>query len=500
MARLPMLPLKLPPGVARNGTRYQVKGRWYDASQIRWVDDIMQPIGGWAAITTTPLADPARGMLAWRTNSGGRFFAVGTPSKLWVGKGDATLYDITPAGYVGGFPNGVEQLGYGGSTYGTGTYGTPRAGGVYLPPSTWQLDTWGDNLVACAKGDGKIYQWALATGTPAAVVTNAPTNNIGMLVTEQRHLMALGAGGNGRLLKWSGVENNTLWTPDPTNEAGSIELVTSGTIMRGVRVRGQILVLTNVDAHVATYLAQPLIWGRDKIGDQCGLIGPNAVVVAGNTAFWMSDKRFWQYDGASVQELPCEVADYVFNNMNISQAEKFFAGSNGAFEEVQWNYCGPGVSEPDRYVAYNYKRGFWMLGSLPRAAWVDKSVFPTPMAVGTDGLVYNHETGTLGNGSSRVGAVYAETSALEAANGDNFLELSQMITDEKTLGDIQFKFRGRDTPNDTEYSYGPFLARADGYVDSRLSGRQLVMRVEPVTDNAWQLGIVRWDAKSGSRR
>jgi hypothetical protein len=460
----------------------------------------MQPIGGWAAITTTPLAHPARGMLAWRTNGGGRFYAVGTSTQLIVGKGDATVFDVTPAGFTAGSDNAVEQLGYGGSTYGTGTYGTPRASGNFLPPMTWQLDTWGEHLVACAKGDGKIYEWALATGTPAAVVTNAPTNNLGMLVTEQRHLMALGASGNGRLLKWSDVENNTLWAAAATNEAGSIELVTPGTIMRGVRVRGQILVLTNVDAHAVTYLGQPLIFARGKVGDQCGLIGPNAIVVAGNAAWWMSDKRFWMYDGAAVQEVPCDVADYVFNNMNASQSEKFYAGSNGTFEEVQWNYCGTGSSEPDRYVAYNYKNQHWMIGALPRSSWVDKGAFPTPMAVGADGLIYNHETTSLANGASRVGSVYAETGALESGNGDRFVELNQMITDEKTLGDIQFNFTARETPNGVDYAFGPFLARADGYVDARLAGRQIVMRVTPTTDNAWQLGRIRWDAVETSGR
>ena len=499
--KLPFQPIALPPGVNREGTRYQVAGRWYDANQVRWVDGIMQPIGGWSAITTEPLAHPARGMLAWRTNSAARWYAVGTSTQLIVGDGSSSTWDITPVGFTAGGDNALEQLGYGGSTFGTGAFGVARPGGTFTPPMTWQLDAWGEDLVACATGDGKLYQWTLATGTPAAVITNAPTNNAGLIVTDQRHLMALGAGGNGKLLQWTDVEDNTVWTPLTTNEAGQIPLVTNGTILRGVRVRGQILVLTNVDAHQVTYIGQPLIFSRQRIGDQCGLIGPNAVVVAGDVAYWMSDKRFWFYDGSAVQELPCEVADYIFNGgMNVEQGYKVAASSNGLYEEVTWDYCSPGVSEPDRYVSYNYRNGYWMIGSLGRTARIDKGAFPSPMAVGTDGLIYNHEVGTLANGASRVGVVYAETGALETGNGDRITDVQQIITDEKTLGDTRLSFRTRFVPNGVEYDWGPFDTRTDGYIDARFTGRQVVMRVDQYTDNAWQLGKMRWDARATSGR
>ena len=51
-------------------------------------------------------------------------------------------------------------------------------------------------MLACNEDDGKIYEWQLGTGTPAAVLSNAPTSNLGCVVTEERFLFALGAGGN----------------------------------------------------------------------------------------------------------------------------------------------------------------------------------------------------------------------------------------------------------------------------------------------------------------
>ena len=44
-----------------------------------------------------------------------------------------------------------------------------------------------------------------------------------------------GAGGNPRKVQWSDREDNTLWTPAATNEAGDLELNTSGQIMAGIK-------------------------------------------------------------------------------------------------------------------------------------------------------------------------------------------------------------------------------------------------------------------------
>lgn len=40
-------PLKFPPGVKRNGTEYQAKGRWIDSNLVRFLEDSVRPIGGW---------------------------------------------------------------------------------------------------------------------------------------------------------------------------------------------------------------------------------------------------------------------------------------------------------------------------------------------------------------------------------------------------------------------------------------------------------------------
>ena len=124
--------------------------------------------------------------------------------------------------------------------------------------------------MACSTSDGKIYEWTLNTATPAAVVTNAPTGNKGLFVTEERFIFALQADGNPRKIAWCDREDNTAWTAAATNEAGDIELQTNGEIMCAVRMRGRTLILTSSDAHIATYQGAPFVYGFERVGTACG--------------------------------------------------------------------------------------------------------------------------------------------------------------------------------------------------------------------------------------
>lgn len=47
-----LISLRLPPGIFRNGTKYQAKGRWFDANLVRWHEGAMLPWGGWSPILT----------------------------------------------------------------------------------------------------------------------------------------------------------------------------------------------------------------------------------------------------------------------------------------------------------------------------------------------------------------------------------------------------------------------------------------------------------------
>jgi hypothetical protein len=367
-------------------------------------------------------------------------------------------------------------------------------GGSYGEATTWSLDNWGEFLVACSTADGRLLEWDLDVANNAAPIANAPIDNLGLVVTEERFLFALGAGGNPRKVQWCDREDNTTWTPDVANEAGDLELQTPGQIMLGIRTRGQTLIITDQDAHAATYQGPPFVYGFQRVGSSCGVISRKAAAVVDEGVFWMGQRGFYGYAGGTVQDVPCEVNDYIFESLNTSQRSKIFAVSNQAFNEIWWFYPSEGEDENDRYVSYNYAERHWATGMIARTAGFDAGVFQQPILFSDDGIAYDHEVGLQYDGSTP----FAETGPITLGNGDQVMAATMLIPDEKTQGDVTATFKTRFHPNDTERSYGPYAM--SNPTDVRFTGRQIRMRVEAARLADWRVGIMRLEAKPGGMR
>ena len=490
-----LIPLDIPPGQYRNGTDFQASNRWRDASLVRWHDGSMRPVGGWTTRKASAFASAPRAMLSWLDNSSDSYLAGGTYNKLYYVNPSHTVYDITPSGLTSGNLNGVINLGYGGGFFGAGNWGSaPTSSGVYQEATTWSLDTWGEYLMACSSKDGKIYEWQLNTSVVAQQVSNAPVSNKGIVVTEERFVFALGAGGNPRKVAWCDQENNTSWTASATNQAGDFELQTVGQIMLGLRMRGRTLILTDNDAHVATYSGAPFVYGFERVGTACGVASRRGAVAIDEGAFWIGRKGFFQFDGSVASEIPCEVSDYVFDDMNTAQISKVYAVHNSQHGEIWWFYPSGSSNENDRYVALDYKEGHWSTGELDRTAGVDTGVFGNPIWADASGNLYNQETGYT-HGSTKP---YAESGSISLGNGDSIMKVTQLIPDEKTQGQVEVTFKTRFYPNDSETSHGAFTL--GNPTDVRFQGRQVRIKVQGTGNDNWRSGIMRIEANPGGRR
>ena len=492
-----LIPLQIPPGVYRNGTDFEASNRWHDANLVRWHNGSMRPVGGWSTRVSSAYAAAPRAMHAWSDNVANSNLAAGTYEKLYYTNVSGITYDITPVGFTAGSEDAVVNTAYGGTYFGTGFYGVSRPySGIFQEATTWSLDNWGEYLVACSTDDGDLYEWQLNTASPAATISNAPTSCKGLVVTEERFLFALAAGGNPRKVQWCDREDNTTWTPDATNEAGDFELQTSGQIMCGLRMRGRTLIITDNDAHIATYSGPPYVYGFERVGTACGVIARKAAVAIDQGAFWMGAQGFFAFDGSVAKEIKCDVTDYVFRDINLNQISKSYAVHNSKFGEIWWFYPSQNSLENDRYVAYDYLEGHWEVGQIDRTAGVDRGIFNDPIWADASGNLYDHELNpSLGHGAY---TPFAETGPISLGNGDSVMKVNNLIPDERNQGDVEVTFKTRFHPNDTERTYGPYSMANPTSV--RFTGRQIRMRVESAKNVSWRAGIMRIEASPGGRR
>lgn len=488
-----LFPIKLPPGIFRAGTEQQSAGRWFDCNLVRFYQNDILPIGGWRSKGLTSVTGKGRAIWSWHDNSSLTWAAVGTESNLYAMTRNGTVSDITPSGFTPGRADAVAAGGYGGGTYGSGLYGTPRADDSEIQDaSMWVLDTWGEDLVGVMSDDGIIYQWFLDIGTPAVAVTNAPSATA-LLVTQDRILMALGAENVPRRVKWSDQEDDTVWTPDATNQAGDFDLQTNGRLLFGLRVTGGNLLLTDLDCWLAAYTGDALVYNFNKKGSGCGAISRGAGINLDAQAVWMGQNGFWLYNGF-VAPLPCDVWDYVFSNLNQQQKSKITCELNSQFGEVTWHYPSGGSIEIDSYVTWNFRENHWSIGQMVRLSGVDAGVTPYSLRVDASGVIYEHEVGNAYSGAMP----YLTGGPIEIGNGDNVQYAQALIPDDRTVGDVSATFYVRFYPDDAATSFGPYTLTSK--TDLRFGGREIKVRFDGVTQSDWRIGEPKIDLLRGGMR
>lgn len=486
---MPYVPLKFPPGVVRPGTLYDAKGRWYDTDLVRWHADAMQPVGGWETwepgpVTGYPTAGAIRGLHAWRDNNHNACLALGDASALIflsVGSGA----DITPASFTTGLENATgDEWSVGGLT----------------EAQNWSFDNYGEDLVACAYSDGQILYWdtSVGAGTPAAALSSAPTGCMGVVVTPERFIVALAAGGDRRAVQWCDQEDSTDWTPTVTNQAGDFLIQTGGEILAARRGKNETLIWTDMDLHAMRYIGGQLIYSFQQVGEKCGAISRRSMAMVAGKAIWMGRRAFYVYDGY-VRPVPCEVGDYVFNDINLGQVSKVAADVRNEFGEVWWYYPSSGSTENDRYVAWDYIDDHWMIGTLSRTAGVDQGAFPLALAGNADGYVWKHETGTSyldAFGGTQM-TPHAISGPLEIAQGDRVMHVQSIIPDEATLGDVDLYIHSALFPTGTETVNGPYSPANP--TDVRITARQVRLKVQQ-DQPGWRFGTPRLDVEPGGLR
>ena len=434
----------------------------------------------------------------------------------------------------------VQSTGWGVGTWGAGGWGSSTAISASNQLRLWTHDNYGEDLIINPRGGG-IYRWVEndGLGTRAAELSTTsganlvPTLGLQVITSEtDRHLIVLGAdpinnAGTARtgaidpmLVAFSDQENPLEFEPLATNTAGSLRLSSGSAIVGGVKARQEVLIWTDTSLYSMNFIGPPLTFAVNLINEGAGLIGPKAFSNSPKGIFYMSKAGFYFYNG-SVQKLPCSVQDYVFSDIDESQAFKCFAGLNEEFSEVWFFY--PSIEddtrEISRYVIFNYEESSWSIGSLKRYSWLAAGVLNKPLAAGESSstqYIYEHEKG-FNNDQSAMDGVFVESDDIDIADGDRYVFLKKILPDILFVNEtgtnqdpaINVVVKRRDFSNQTLSTDSTTqITPSSTFSSLRSRARQVVFRFESDDDNTeddkknykWRLGSTRVEIQPSGRR
>jgi len=455
--------------------------------------------------------------------------------------GGATVgaYQITTGSAVYTVSVGWGSGGWGGINTGYTSTGwgsaAPAGVGLGVQLRLWSQSNYGEDLIFNPRGGG-LYYWdtnpnptIFDRGTLLTAGDTPDICNFVMVSDASRFVICFGVNDYGSavqnpmLIRWSDQEDYTQWTPSVTNQAGSYTLSHGSAVITALQARQEILVWTDAALYSMQYLGAPFVWGFQILADNLSIVGPNAVASANNVVYWMGVDKFYMYSGR-VETLPCTLRSYVYNDINMSQAFQFFAGTNEGFNEIWWYYCSATSTTIDKYVVYNYLERVWYYGTLARSAWLDSPLRVEPMATTYGNQLVYHETGVddgTTNPPSPITA-YVQSADFDIGDGHNFGFVYRIIPDVTFDGStvnaptLDFTVRPRQFPG-TNYgnANNPSVISSISYAGQRtynvqqfteqvyvrIRGRQMAFKVSSDTlGTAWQLGVPRIEVRADGRR
>tara|TARA_B100002019_G_scaffold293075_1_gene318600 strand:- start:187 stop:3669 length:3483 start_codon:yes stop_codon:yes gene_type:complete len=419
------------------------------------------------------------------------------------------------------------------ATYG---WGIPSSLTTTTQIRLWSHDNFGEDLLINPR-DSKIFYWERSTGIGARAVelstiegtkTSVPQICKQIMVSDRdRHVLAFGCDainadptatlGDGvqdpLLIRFSSQESATTWFPSATNTAGDLRLGSGSTFVRAIETKREILVWTDTALSSLRFIGPPFTFGLQQLANNITIAGPNAVAATEDFVFWMGIDNFYVYAGQTTQ-LPCTVKDHVFQNIDLEQLDKVYAGVNSEYGEAIWLYPSSGSTENDRYVIYNYLDKIWYYGTLSRTAWLDRGTRNFPLAT-EGGYLYNHEFGNDDDGSAMTS--FIESAVMDIEDGDRFLYIRRIVPDLTFSGSTAlstpqatFTIKARDFPGSNFNNTGSGTAirtqvtPVEEYTDqahARIRGRSFAFRVESTAlGSKWKLGSPRVDIRPDGRR
>ena len=512
----PFKPIQLPPGVVAQATKKMRSSNWSEVNFIRWREGQLMPMGGQSQLTNVVggvekyvFASRCKKIHGWYGLNGQYHIAYLCETNLYVDTG-GTLVDITPvdgmtapAGLVGGFGDGF---------YDVDTYGTPRlipsSVAIVKVPGSYSLDNFGSILYAMTSADSRLLMWDPAVGgkaveQPAASGRGPVPRGRCFVVTSQRFLMIFGStndgtadGGGFRRFAWCDQENPGAWDyTNVTSQAGFLDIEPASPIICAIASRVGVLFWTGKKVYASNFLGSPYIYNYVELADGTTPWSPQSMSTTSSLVLWMSEQGPFSYDGTSILPVQQMVRAWIDDNIDqVAVRELSFSTHLGEFNEWWWFF--PTLNSPynSRAVIYNYKEGWWSQARLSRSAGITSSYTAHPIFA-DDLYAFQHEVGAVYQNSvanAPVTLPFAESFDLNLASGALLTTVKQLIPDVEAveatdpvaianvINQLRYSlfYRNSRSLGLQELQSIQRPVRPDGYVDFRITGRDVRLRID----------------------
>jgi hypothetical protein len=537
-------PIEIPPGVVSTATKKMRSTNWSEVNLLRWREGLLMPVGGQSPLYSgTPFASRCRRIHGWYDLDQIYHIAYLCEEHIYVDTG-GEIEDITPLSGLSAVPynqgdysdgpysgdvtyglappeSGLEG-GYGDLDYSEGTYGTPRPYSTVLPvdrlPDCYSLDNFGSVLYAMTSADTRLLMWDPAVGghaveQPASSGRGPVPRGRCFVITPERFVMIFGSfadgttsggpspiGGGQNRFAWCDQENPGAWDySSVTSQAGFLDIEPSSPIVTAISTRSGTLIWTGKNAYVSLFLGLPYVYNYSELAKNCTPWSPQSVVNTSSMALWMSEQGMFSFDGTSILPLACKIRPWIDESIGDDPTTlanvrgQSFACHVENFNEFWWFFPQDqntsGTPYNTRCALYNYKDGWWSEGRMTRSAGITASYTShTIMADGT--LVFRHEDGLV---YANADPPFAETFDMTLTSGARLTTVKQLIPDvEGDVGNLLYSlfYRNSRSQGAPELRSPLVPVRNDGYVDFRVTGRDIRLRIDVASGiiKPWTLG------------
>lgn len=235
-----------------------------------------------------------------------------------------------------------------------------KVGGYTTPAyQKWRFVQFGNVLIG-ANGDEKLQYWELGTSTAWADLDAAAPTARYLTVVRDFVVAGYTSTVDSTKVQWSGINDETVWTPSSTNQSdyqiipdgGSIQYITGGEFG---------LVLMEKSIYRMSYVGTPAIFQFDNIARNLGCYEPNSVVQYQGITYFLGDDGFYACNGSQVVGIGSEKVDrYFFADLDETYSFKMSATVDPIRNLIVWAYPSNGSNGAvDSLLIYNFEVKRW---------------------------------------------------------------------------------------------------------------------------------------------